>query len=165
MQLKTNWHFTKWDALNILFVIQYIRCFRKIWGSADALLQIPLKMGKKWKKFWVQHILWSSKILFCFESRLYIFFFKWLYSQRCFDVVQLCENRRWKWHVVSTLSNVAQFNVEKQYRVQRCKFQRWRTQRCFNVDLTLWDVATLYQPKINAKPTLKCLLGSCYLDG
>ena len=54
------------------------------------------------------------------------------------------------------LINVEQrcFNV-----VLRCKFQRWHTQRCFNVDLTLCDVATSYQPKNNVEPTLKCLLG------
>ena len=123
-----------------------------------------LKWGKNEKNF-ESSISFEVQKYYFVLNRGFIFFFKWLYSQRCFDVVQLCENRRWKWHVVSTLSNVAQFNVEKQYRVQRCKFQRWRTQRCFNVDLTLWDVATLYQPKNNAKPTLKCLLGSCYLDG
>ena len=32
--------------LNILFVIQYIPCFKNFWGSANILLQIPLKMGK-----------------------------------------------------------------------------------------------------------------------
>ena len=42
--------------------------------SANILLQILLKMGKKWRRFWVQHILWSSKILFVFESRLKFFF-------------------------------------------------------------------------------------------
>ena len=124
-----------------------------------------LKWGKNEKNFESSISFEVQKYYFVLNRGFIFFFFKWLYSQRCFDVVQLCENRRWKWHVVSTLSNVAQFNVEKQYRVQRCKFQRWRTQRCFNVDLTLWDVATLYQPKNNAKPTLKCLLGSCYLDG
>ena len=33
-------------------------------------------------------------------------------------------------------------------------------QRCFNVDLTLCDVTTSYQPESNIEPTLKCLLGS-----
>ena len=61
-------------------------------------------------------------------------------------------------NVVSTLSNVVQFNVEKHNVFQRCKFQRWRAQRCFNVDLTLCDVATSYQPKNNVEPTSKCLL-------
>ena len=136
--------------------------------SFEALRMFFYKFLVKWgknEKNFESSISFEVQKYYFVLNRGFIFFFKWLYSQRCFDVVQLCENRRWKWHVVSTLSNVAQFNVEKQYRVQRCKFQRWRTQRCFNVDLTLWDVATLYQPKNNAKPTLKCLLGSCYLDG
>ena len=49
---------------------------------------------------------------------------------------------------------------------QRCwtfKFDRWRAQRCFNVDLTLCDVVTSYQPKSNVEPTLKCLLGIFFL--
>ena len=49
LKLKTNWHFTKWDSLNILFVMQYIRCFKNFWSSANILLQIPLKMEKKMK--------------------------------------------------------------------------------------------------------------------
>ena len=49
------------------------------------------------------------------------------------------------------------FNV-----VERCKLQRWRTQRCFNLDLTLCGVATSYQPNNNVEPTLKCLLGKIW---
>ena len=48
MKLKTN--FKKWDGLHIPFLIQYIRCFQNFWGSTNALLQIPLKMGIKVKK-------------------------------------------------------------------------------------------------------------------
>ena len=43
--------------------------------------------------------------------------------------------------------------------IRRCKFQRWNTQRCFNVDLTLSHVATSHQPKDNVETTLKCFLG------
>ena len=46
---------------------------------------------------------------------------------------------------------------------QPCKFQRWGTQCCLNVDLTLCDVATSYQPKNNVETTLKCLLMISYL--
>ena len=99
---------------------------------------------------------------FVFESVL-IFFFKWSYSQRCFDVAQRCENRRWKWQrcfdVVQQCS-VQRWKTQRCFNiVLRCKFQRWQTQRCFNADLTLCDVATLYQPKNNVELTLKCLLG------
>ena len=43
--------------------------------------------------------------------------------------------------------------------VQPCKSQSWRTQRCFNVDLMLYDVAKSYQLKNNVEKMLKCLLG------
>ena len=36
--LKADWHFTKWDGLNVVFVIQYIQCFKNFWGSANILL-------------------------------------------------------------------------------------------------------------------------------
>ena len=73
MKLKTNWHYTKWDGLNILFSIQYIWCLKNLRGTANILLQIPLKVGKKWI-FWVHHILWSSKILFWFWIKSEFFF-------------------------------------------------------------------------------------------
>ena len=31
-------------------------------------------MGKNWRRFWVQHIPWSSKVLFCFWFEAYFFF-------------------------------------------------------------------------------------------
>ena len=37
----------------------------------------------------------GQKYYFNFESRL-DFFFKWSYSQCCFDVARRCKNRRWK---------------------------------------------------------------------
>ena len=92
---------------------------------------------------------------------------KWSYSQRCFNAVQRCENRRWKWQrcfdVVSCCL-IQRWNTQRCFNVvECCEFQRWRTQRCFNIDLTLWDVATSYQPKSNVEPTSKCLLGSYLL--
>ena len=59
-------------------------------------------------------------------------------------------------NVVSTLSNVVQFNVEK-HNVVSTLFYVVN----FNVDLTLCNVATSYQLKDNVEPTLKCLLGIC----
>ena len=40
-----------------------------------------------------------------------------------------------------------------------CKFERWHTQRCFNIDLTLSSVATSYHPNKNVETTLKGILG------
>ena len=102
MKLKTNRHFTKWDHLNMLFVIQCIQYFKNFWISANILLRIPFKIGKKWKRFSVQHILWSSKVLFCFWIEDYI-------VSTLPNVVKInVEND----NVVSTLSNVVQINVE-----------------------------------------------------
>ena len=52
-------------------------------------------------------------------------------------------------NVVSTLPNVVEMDVEKHNVVSTL----------FNVDLTLYDVATSYQPKNSVEPTLKYLLG------
>ena len=104
--------------------------------------------------------LWSSKILFCVCLKVY--FLKPSYSQRCFDVAQCCENRRWKWkhcfNVVYRSSN-QRWNRQRWVDVvQHCKFQRWRIQHCFNVDLTMLDVVMWYQPKHSVETTLKSLL-------
>ena len=106
----------------------------------NSLRHERVKMGKKW----IQHILCSSKILFCFWIDAYIFFQMVIFAtlfRRCPTLWKWC--RKWQ----------RCFDV-----VLRCKFQRWHTQRCFNVDLTLCDVTTSYQPKNNVEPTLKCLL-------
>ena len=51
------------------------------------------------------------------------------------------------------------WNIKRGFNVvERSKFQHWRTQHCFNIDLMLCNVATLYQPKNNVEPTLKYLL-------
>ena len=128
-----------------------------------ASVMKELKWGKNEEKCWVQDILWSSKILFSFWNEAYIFFsnshihnvVSTLHSVVKIDV----END----NVVLTLSNIVQFNVEK-YNVVSTLFYVGNfnvdiQQRCFNVDLTLCDVAPSYQPKNNVEPTLKCLLG------
>ena len=115
-----------------------------------------LKWVIKWR-CWVQSILYSSKILFCFE-----FFFKWSFSKTLL--------RRWPTFWKSTFKMTTLFRrclilfksmLKRQGwfdLVQRSKFQRWITQRCFNVDLVLCDIMMSNQPKSNADTTLKCLL-------
>ena len=87
-----------------------------------------------------------KKYYFIFERRLN-FFFKWSYSQRCFDLAQCYESRCWIWqrcfHVVLRFS-IQLWKIQCCLNVVQCrKFQRWCTQRYFNVDLTLRDVASL----------------------
>ena len=113
----------------------------------NGLRHKRVKMGKKWRKILSPTYSLKFKNIILFLNWCLYFFSNWSYSQRCFDVAQRCENRRWKTQRC--------FNV-----VLRCKFQRWHTQRCFIVDMTLCDVATSYQPKNNVEPTLKCLLGT-----
>ena len=79
----------------------------------NAVCRERVKMGKKIKKNVEFNIFFEvQKYYFVFESRL-ISFFKWSYSQRWFDVVQRCENRRWKWQrwtlLSSTLKNTTLF--------------------------------------------------------
>ena len=59
------------------------------------------------------------------------------------------------WKSTLKIKTFQRFNV-----AVRCNFQRSQAQRCSNVDSTLSNVATSYQPKNNVKPTLKCLRGS-----
>ena len=129
-EVKNQLTFYKVRWFKYSFVIQYIQCFKNFWGSGNTLLHIPLKMENKMKNILI--LMYSLKlkniILFLTRGSIFIFF-KWSYSQRCFDVAQ------------------------------RCKFQRWRTQRCFNVDLMLYDIATSHHPKNNVQSTFKCLLG------
>ena len=64
-----------------------------------------------------------------------------------------------KHNVVSTLFYVVKFNVDVHNVVSTLIWRCTTSRRHINVDLTLCDVATSYQPKKqHVEPTLKCLL-------
>ena len=113
MKLKTSWHFTKWDGLNIVFVIHYSRCFKKFWGSANILLHIPLKIQKKMKKILspVYSLMLKNIILFLTLGLIFVFSNDNMHNVVLTlpSVVKIyVEND----NVVFTLSNVVQINVE-----------------------------------------------------
>ena len=154
LPFETNWHFTKWDGLSILFVTQHIRCCINFWGSSNVLLQVPLKMGKNEENFESSIFFEAQKYYFVFESSLFFSFCKWSYLQRCFDVAQRCENRRWKWQRClwrcltlfnSMLLNVVNFNAD-----------------IHNVVSTLVWRCTTSRLYINPKATLKRRWNVCW---
>ena len=102
--------------------------------------------------------------------------FKLLFVVICLGIISWKGASRCKGQsfILSGISKVFRFNVQfnsirysLQYWntqlcfnvVERCKFQRWRTQRYFNVDVTLCGGPTSYQPENNVETVLKCLLG------
>ena len=115
-----------------------------------------VKMGKKWRKMLSPTYSLKFKNIILFLNRG-LYFFSNAHIRNVVSTLPDLEND----NVVSMFSNVVQFNIEKHNIVLRSKFQRWHTQSCFNVDVTLCDVATSYQPENNVEPTFKCLLGAC----
>ena len=112
-----------------------------------SLCKFLLKWGKREEKYWVQHILWSLKILFCFWIEAYIYIF--------------VSNDHIR-NVVSTLSNVVQFNVEI-YNVVSTLLNVVD----FNVDvhnvvsMLIWRCA-MSRRHINLKTTLNRRLNVCW---
>ena len=106
------------------------------------------------------------KNIILFLNRVLIFiFYKWSFSQCCFNVAQRCENVCWTWQRVLTLSNVVQINVEME-----------------NIDLTLLNIVNLnvdahnvvstliwrcamYWRHIDLKATLKVCWNDCWDNG
>ena len=122
-------------------------------------------MGKNWRRFWVQHIPWSSKILFCFWIEASFFFFFWnghicRVVSTLPNVVKInIENN----NVVLTLSNVVQFNVETHNVVST-----FLTVVNFNVDehnvvsTLIWRCATSRR-HIDLKATLNRRWNVCWV--
>ena len=116
----------------------------------EALQIFFYKMGKNWGRFWVQHIPWSSKILFCFWIETYFFIIIIFFEMAKFGTLFRRCPALWK----STFKMTALF--------RRCitlLHNFVSTVLNVDVDLTLCDVATSYQPKSKVELTLKCLLG------
>ena len=51
MNLKTNWHFTKWNGYTV-----NSQCFKDFYGFEDSLPYISLEIGNKVKKILIQSI-------------------------------------------------------------------------------------------------------------
>ena len=107
-----------------------------------------LKWGKNEEKCYVQHILWSSKISFCFWIKAYIFFSNGHIHNVVSTLPKVVKIDVENGKVVSTLSNVAQFNVEKHNAVSTFIWRCATSRRHINLKTTLnwhwnvcWDVA------------------------
>ena len=108
----------------------------------NVLLQISLKMGKNEEKCRVQHIPWSSKLLFCFWIEAYIFSNGHIHN------------------VASTLPNVVQFNVDIHNVVSTLIWCCATSRGHINLKTTLnrrWNFARHCHPRL-PKPNLKILL-------
>ena len=115
-------------------------------GFANILLQISLKMGNKVSGFNF-NFLFSFFLIFFFQK--YFFALLKFFQIVIFTTLLRCWSALWnsRLKITTVLRSCSTF-----------KSQRWHTQRCFNVDLTLSDVMTSYQPGNNVKTTLKYLL-------
>ena len=123
MKLKTSWHFTKSDGLNIVFVIQYIQYFNNFCGSANILLHIPLKLKNKMKKILsriyslrLNNIVWFLTWGLLFWFFIYLFIYLFISNGHIYKVAQKLPNIKKIYaendNTVSTLSNVVQINLE-----------------------------------------------------
>ena len=111
-------------------------------------------MGKNEEKCWVQHIPWSSKILFCFWIEAYVFFSNGHIRNVVSTLPKVVKIDVENGSVVSTLSNVVQFNVEKRSSVSTLFYVVNFIVDIRNVVSTLiWRCATLRR-HINLKTAL-----------
>ena len=114
-----------------------------------------LKWGTNWRRFWVQRILWSSKILFCFWLEASFFCSNGHIHNVVLTLTKVVKIDIENVNVASTLSNIVQINVE----IEDVDSMLFNVVN-FNVDvhdvaLTLiWHFATSRR-HINLKTTLK----------
>ena len=147
-------------CLNLPFEIKNQLTFYKVrWFKYTFFERV--KIGKKWRKMLSPTYSPKFKNIDLFLNRGLIFFSNGHihnFVSTLPNVVKIdVEND----NLVSMMSNIVQFNVEKHSVVSILFYVvnfNVDTHSCFNVDLTLCDAATSYQPKSNVGPTLKCLL-------
>ena len=90
MKLKTNCHFTKWDGLNIVFVIQCFWCLR----IYEALQIFFYKFFLKWGKNEDFETLWKSSLkMITLFRRCSIQLWN---IKRGFNVVERCKFQHWR---------------------------------------------------------------------
>ena len=145
--------------------MQHIHNFLRIFTDLQKFFYIyPYKRGIKWRRSWVHHIqcksifIWDSEISLC--SWLKVYFLNFLPMITFITLFRCCPTF-WKSALIPHCFNQYRNRQRLLDVAHGCKFQRWHTQRYFNVDLTLFDVATSYQTNNNVKRTFKYLLGSC----
>ena len=158
-EVKTNWHFTKWDGLNILFVIQHIRCFKIFWGSAMFFYKFLLKWGKMKKNVECNIFLEVQNYYFVFESRL-IFFSNGHIHNVVWTLPNVVKIDVENENVASTLPNVVQFNVDIHNVVSTLIWCCATSRGHINLKTTLnrrWNFARHCHPRL-PKPNLKILL-------
>ena len=126
-------------------------------------------MRKNWRRFWVQHIPWISKVLFCFwiEAYLFCFFLNGHIRNVLSTLPNVVKINVENDNVVSTLSNVVQFNVEI-HNVASTLFNvvDFKVDVCNVVSTLIWRCVTSRR-HINLKATLNrrwnvCWVESCY---
>ena len=102
VKLKKDGYFTRWNDLNIAFIIQHIHdVVLRIFTDLQIFFYIiyPLKWGIKW--------ICSSIVIHS------LFFYEWSYLQRCFEVApKVAEINFDNGNIVLMLSNAVQINVE-----------------------------------------------------
>ena len=94
---------------------------------------------------------------FFFEALFFSTFLKIVIFTKLFRLWSTLKITEFFWSHLALL--ISTWNRQRWVHVvQCCKFQRWSTQHCFNVDLTLSDVAASYHPNNNMETTLKGFL-------
>ena len=161
MKLKTNWHFTKRDGLDILFLFSIFDDLKFSEAQQIFFYKFLLKWGKNEEDFESSIFFEAQKYYFVFESRLN-FFFKRSYSQSCF---RPCPTL-WK----STLKMTTLFRRCLTFFNSTLKYATL-FKHCWTLQITKLRYTTLfqrwfdvvrrrdsYQPKNNVEPALECLL-------